>query len=123
MALKEDPEDGYNWRKYGQKDILYTKHPRYVDFPFPYLLLFLKIMAYILIKINYSIVTAEMQKLLKVHLRRTNGCLAMKQIQRSDEDPFIFDITYQGIYTCYQEKMVTLFCRQRHQTRKRIACS
>lgn len=27
-------EDGYNWRKYGQKDILRSKYPRCEGFPF-----------------------------------------------------------------------------------------
>jgi len=27
-SLEGPNEDGYNWRKYGQKDILGTKHPR-----------------------------------------------------------------------------------------------
>ena len=27
------PEDGYTWRKYGQKEILHAKYPRYVWLP------------------------------------------------------------------------------------------
>lgn len=29
MEFEEALDDGYNWKKYGQKDILGAKHPRY----------------------------------------------------------------------------------------------
>ncbi|CAL0327461.1 unnamed protein product [Lupinus luteus] len=32
--------------------------------------------------------------------RNVQGCLATKQVQRSDEDPTIFEITYTGMHTC-----------------------
>lgn len=32
--------------------------------------------------------------------RNVQGCLATKQVQRSDEDPTIFEITYRGNHTC-----------------------
>uniref|UniRef100_A0A7N2MN53 WRKY domain-containing protein n=1 Tax=Quercus lobata TaxID=97700 RepID=A0A7N2MN53_QUELO len=32
--------------------------------------------------------------------RRVQGCLATKQVQRSDEDPTVFKITYRGRHTC-----------------------
>ncbi|CAK9146365.1 unnamed protein product [Ilex paraguariensis] len=32
--------------------------------------------------------------------RHAQGCLAIKQVQRSDADPFIFDITCMGRHTC-----------------------
>ncbi|XP_073131533.1 probable WRKY transcription factor 53 [Henckelia pumila] len=60
-------DDGYGWRKYGQKDILGAKYPR-----------------------GYYRCTH----------RYGQGCLATKQIQRSDTDPKILDITYSGIHTC-----------------------
>lgn len=60
-------EDGYSWRKYGQKDILSAKYPR-----------------------SYYRCT----------FRKTKGCCATKQVQRSEEDPTIFDITYRGSHTC-----------------------
>ncbi|WOL14162.1 putative WRKY transcription factor 41 [Canna indica] len=63
-------EDGYNWRKYGQKDILGAKHPR----------------AYF-----------------RCTHRNTAGCVAMKQVQRSDDDPAVFVITYRGEHTCLQK--------------------
>lgn len=31
-GLEGPPEDGYSWRKYGQKDILGAKYPRLVDY-------------------------------------------------------------------------------------------
>ncbi|KAJ6821963.1 putative WRKY transcription factor 41 [Iris pallida] len=60
-AIKEPLVDGYTWRKYGQKDILGSKHQR-----------------------SYYRCTHQ----------NTKGCLATKQVQRSDEDLSIFDITY-----------------------------
>lgn len=60
-------DDGYGWRKYGQKDILGAKFPR-----------------------GYYRCTH----------RYGQGCLATKQIQRSDYNPNILDITYSGIHTC-----------------------
>ncbi|XP_060206356.1 probable WRKY transcription factor 41 [Lycium barbarum] len=62
-------DDGFSWRKYGQKDILGAKHPR-----------------------GYYRCT----------LRHVQGCLATKQVQRSDEDPNIFEVTYRGRHTCNQ---------------------
>ncbi|GMJ00063.1 hypothetical protein HRI_003675500 [Hibiscus trionum] len=65
------PEDGFCWRKYGQKDILGSKYPR-----------------------NYYRCTH----------RHTQGCLARKQAQRTDDDPRIIEITYIGTHTCKQEE-------------------
>ncbi|KAG1346463.1 putative WRKY transcription factor 41 [Cocos nucifera] len=62
-------DDGYSWRKYGQKDILGAKHPR-----------------------GYYRCTH----------RNTQGCPATKQVQRSDENPLVFDVTYHGTHTCLQ---------------------
>ncbi|GMJ14964.1 WRKY DNA-binding protein 30, ARABIDOPSIS THALIANA WRKY DNA-BINDING PROTEIN 30 [Hibiscus trionum] len=67
MALEGSLDDGFNWRKYGQKDILCSKYPR-----------------------GYYRCTH----------RSVRGCLATKQVQRSDDDPTIFDITYIGTHTC-----------------------
>lgn len=60
-------DDGYSWRKYGQKDILGATYPR-----------------------GYYRCTH----------RNVQGCLATKQVQRSDEDPTVFEITYRGKHTC-----------------------
>ncbi|GFY97420.1 WRKY family transcription factor [Actinidia rufa] len=62
-------DDGYNWRKYGQKDILGASFPR----------------AYY-----------------RCTHRDAQGCLATKQVQRSDKDPSILEITYRGRHTCIQ---------------------
>lgn len=73
MSLGPGPEgpldDGFSWRKYGQKDILGAKYPR-----------------------SYY----------KCTHRNAQGCLATKQVQRSDDDPTIFEITYRGRHTCTQ---------------------
>ncbi|XP_021289025.1 probable WRKY transcription factor 30 [Herrania umbratica] len=66
-ALEGPLDDGFSWRKYGQKDILGAKHPR-----------------------GYYRCTH----------RNVQGCLATKQVQRSDDDPTIFEITYRGRHTC-----------------------
>ncbi|KAL7214152.1 hypothetical protein ACSBR1_026551 [Camellia fascicularis] len=69
-GLEGPLDDGYSWRKYGQKDILGAKYPR-----------------------GYYRCTH----------RNVQGCLATKQVQRSDEDPTIFEITYRGRHTCYPQ--------------------
>ncbi|XP_065860237.1 probable WRKY transcription factor 53 [Euphorbia lathyris] len=35
--------------------------------------------------------------------RHSQGCLAVKQVQRSDEDPSLFEVTYRGRHTCVQQ--------------------
>ncbi|XP_016453843.1 putative WRKY transcription factor 53 isoform X2 [Nicotiana tabacum] len=62
-------DDGYNWRKYGQRCILGAKFPR----------------SYY--RCKYWIL---------------QGCLANKQVQRSDDNPSAFEITYKGFHTCHQ---------------------
>ncbi|CAH9110501.1 unnamed protein product [Cuscuta epithymum] len=62
-------DDGYSWRKYGQKEIHGSRYPR----------------AYF-----------------RCAHRHTQGCLATKHVQRSDEDPNIFDITFRGKHACKQ---------------------
>ncbi|XP_062120237.1 probable WRKY transcription factor 53 [Humulus lupulus] len=69
MGLEGPLDDGFSWRKYGQKDILGAKYPR-----------------------GYYRCTH----------RNVQGCLATKQVQRSDDDPTIFEITYRGRHTCTQ---------------------
>lgn len=66
-GLEGPLDDGYHWRKYGQKDILGAKYPR-----------------------SYYRCTH----------RNVQGCLATKQVQRSDEDPTVFEISYKGRHTC-----------------------
>ncbi|KAM0938457.1 putative transcription factor WRKY family [Dioscorea sansibarensis] len=63
-------DDGYHWRKYGQKGILGAKHPR-----------------------SYYRCTH----------RNTYGCSATKQMQKTDNNPTVIDITYYGHHTCHQK--------------------
>jgi WRKY DNA -binding domain len=35
--------------------------------------------------------------------RNTQGCLATKQVQRSDDNAMVFDVTYNGVHTCQQK--------------------
>ncbi|XP_020547504.1 probable WRKY transcription factor 30 isoform X1 [Sesamum indicum] len=66
-APEELDDDGYCWRKYGQKDILGAKYPR-----------------------SYF----------RCLYRYTQGCMATKQVQRSDDEPLIYDTTYTGKHSC-----------------------
>ncbi|RZC84870.1 hypothetical protein C5167_047652 [Papaver somniferum] len=66
-GLEGPLHDGYNWKKYGQKDIRGRKYPR-----------------------GYF----------KCHYRRTQGCLAMKQVQRCELDSSNFNVTYIGKHNC-----------------------
>nr|WCL15223.1 WRKY7833 [Atractylodes chinensis] len=67
IGLEGNTNDGYSWRKYGQKDILGAKFPR-----------------------SYYRCT----------YRKAQNCLATKQVQRTDEDPTVFEIAYKGKHTC-----------------------
>ncbi|KAL5711443.1 hypothetical protein ACHQM5_021899 [Ranunculus cassubicifolius] len=60
-------EDGYAWRKYGQKEILNAKHPR-----------------------NYFRCTHKIDQ----------GCLAIKQVQQTEDEPPMYQTTYMGNHTC-----------------------
>ncbi|PHT78258.1 WRKY transcription factor 55 [Capsicum annuum] len=62
--LELPPEDGYTWRKYGQKEILGSRFPRCTH-----------------------------QKLYH--------CPAKKQVQRLDNDPYVFEVTYRSQHICY----------------------
>ncbi|XP_022922779.1 probable WRKY transcription factor 53 isoform X1 [Cucurbita moschata] len=83
MALEGSLDDGFCWRKYGQKGILGARHPR-----------------------GYYRCTH----------RNLQGCLATKQVQRSDHDPNIFEITYRGTHSCTQviPSASTEFQQQNH---------
>ncbi|TYH96977.1 hypothetical protein ES332_A12G212300v1 [Gossypium tomentosum] len=61
------PDDGFCWRKYGQKDILEAKYPR---------------------------------SFFRCTYRHIQGCLATKIVQRLDDDPTVFEITYCRKHTC-----------------------
>ncbi|KAK9067770.1 hypothetical protein SSX86_011881 [Deinandra increscens subsp. villosa] len=60
-------DDGYAWRKYGQKTILNSKHQR-----------------------NYYRCSHKNEK----------GCQATKQVQKTNEEPSKYMITYNGFHTC-----------------------
>ncbi|KAF8051636.1 hypothetical protein N665_1687s0002 [Sinapis alba] len=60
-------DDGYCWRKYGQKDIHGYKNPR-----------------------GYYRCTH----------RFTRGCLAVKQVQKSDTNPLCYEVKYVESHTC-----------------------
>ncbi|EOA26072.1 hypothetical protein CARUB_v10019489mg [Capsella rubella] len=60
-------DDGYCWRKYGQKDIHGSENPR-----------------------GYYRCTH----------RFTRGCLAVKQVQKSDADPSCYEVKYLKSHTC-----------------------
>ncbi|KAI4302462.1 hypothetical protein MLD38_038203 [Melastoma candidum] len=66
-AVNSTTEDGYSWRKYGQKEILNSKFPR-----------------------CYYRCTRK----------HDQGCKATKQVQRMEEDPNMYQITYIGHHTC-----------------------
>ncbi|KAH7677683.1 WRKY domain-containing protein, partial [Dioscorea alata] len=61
------PDDGYTWRKYGQKDILGSKFPR-----------------------SYYRCTHK----------NFYGCEAKKKVQRLNEDPYTYEVSYCGEHTC-----------------------
>ncbi|KAJ6797471.1 putative WRKY transcription factor 41 [Iris pallida] len=75
-------DDGYKWRKYGQKDILGAEHPR-----------------------GYYRCTH----------RNSQGCPAMKQVQRSDDNPLVFDVTYRGAHTCRKRPLADASASQESQ--------
>ncbi|KAF9670392.1 hypothetical protein SADUNF_Sadunf13G0063500 [Salix dunnii] len=62
------PEDGFTWRKYGQKEILGSRFPR-------------------------AYYRCTHQKLYH--------CLAKKQVQRLDDNPYTFEVAYRGEHTCH----------------------
>ncbi|KAL5204903.1 hypothetical protein ABZP36_009774 [Zizania latifolia] len=63
----EELDDGFSWRKYGQKDILGAKHPR-----------------------CYYRCTH----------RNSKGCMATRHVQRTDDDPSLFNVVYLREHTC-----------------------
>ncbi|KAI3805833.1 hypothetical protein L1987_21720 [Smallanthus sonchifolius] len=60
-------DDGYAWRKYGQKVILNSKHQR-----------------------NYYRCSHKFEQ----------GCQATKQVQKTNDEPSKYKITYNGLHTC-----------------------
>ncbi|KAJ8529269.1 hypothetical protein K7X08_036104 [Anisodus acutangulus] len=89
-GLEGPHDDGYNWRKYGQKDILGANHPR----------------AYY-----------------RCTHKNTQGCLAIKQVQRSDGNSSILEVTYKGRHSCKvaQSDIFSLEKRQKHNKKQEQA--
>ncbi|XP_047318230.1 probable WRKY transcription factor 30 [Impatiens glandulifera] len=46
--------------------------------------------------------------------RHVQGCLATKQVQRSDEDLSLFEVTYKGRHTCIQSKVPKMVLKLEH---------
>ncbi|CAL4894086.1 unnamed protein product [Urochloa decumbens] len=63
-------EDGFIWRKYGQKDIHGSKYPR------------------LYFRCTY---------------KEDHGCMARRQVQRSEADPSVYLINYFGEHTCCRD--------------------
>ncbi|KAH7667472.1 WRKY domain-containing protein [Dioscorea alata] len=61
------PDDGFTWRKYGQKDILGSRFPR-----------------------SYYRCTHKI----------FYGCNAKKKVQRLNEDPLTYEVSYSGNHSC-----------------------
>ncbi|KAI3925157.1 hypothetical protein MKW98_009807 [Papaver atlanticum] len=79
--LEIPPDDGFTWRKYGQKEILGSSFPR-----------------------GYYRCTHK----------SFYGCEAKKQVQRLDDDPNTFEVTYYGHHSC---------CNSSEASNKTIPCS
>lgn len=73
--LRSSMDDGYSWRKYGQKGIFAAKHPR----------------SYFRCKHKYE-----------------QLCPATRQVQQSEEDPSMLEITYIGDHTCTQKQQANM---------------
>lgn len=52
--------------------------------------------------------------------RHTQGCLATKQVQKSNEDEMICEITYKGRHTCTQSKTKLKFEQNKSQPNQKI---
>ncbi|OMP08603.1 DNA-binding WRKY [Corchorus olitorius] len=85
-SLEGPLDDGYCWRKYGQKDILGSNFPR-----------------------GYYRCTH----------RHSRGCLATKQVQRSDQDPSIFEVKYRGRHTCNQASQLAAVTTKSNHSRQK----
>ncbi|CAN6327859.1 unnamed protein product [Urochloa humidicola] len=66
-------EDGFLWRKYGQKDIQNSKYPR---------------------------------EYFRCTYKHNMGCMATRQVQQSEDDPFLYVFAYFGEHTCGKDAAV-----------------
>nr|DAA05126.1 TPA_inf: WRKY transcription factor 61 [Oryza sativa Indica Group] len=69
MSYTED--DGFSWRKYGQKDVEGAMHP-----------------------------TTQSKSYFRCAHKMTTGCKARKKVQRTDGDPLMVDVVYKGVHSC-----------------------
>lgn len=90
VSTRAGLDDGFSWRKYGQKDILGATFPR----------------AYY-----------------RCTHRHTQGCLATKQVQQSDEDQSIFHITCKGRHTCNQTTQSSDMPEKESKKQKKEECT
>ncbi|CAL4894084.1 unnamed protein product [Urochloa decumbens] len=70
VEKRQTMEDGFIWRKYGQKEIHGSKYPR------------------LYFRCTY---------------KDDHGCMARRQVQRSEAEPSVFLITYFGDHTCCRD--------------------
>lgn len=99
-GLEGPTDDGYSWRKYGQKDILGARYPRSIRSPF--LIISEKSKSEHLTNTIVCSFFFINRSYYRCTYRLVQDCWATKQVQRSDDDPTVFEITYKGAHTCNQ---------------------
>ncbi|XP_039041817.1 WRKY DNA-binding transcription factor 70-like isoform X1 [Hibiscus syriacus] len=87
-------EDGHAWRKYGQKQILNSEHPRYSFFAIPSKNDSCKRKLFKRSKLSWN------RGYFRCTRKYDQGCRATKQVQRMDDDSQMYQITYIGTHTC-----------------------
>lgn len=94
-------EDGHGWRKYGQKGIYGSKHPRSI---------FMSI--YISPENLFNLISAAIRlcncrSYYRCVHKHDRGCPVTRQVQRTEENDSIFAITYVGQHTCTEDDRTT----------------
>ncbi|KAF3327360.1 putative WRKY transcription factor 70 [Carex littledalei] len=79
-VINQSIDDGFTWRKYGQKEIFSAKYPR-----------------------SYFRCTYKHEE----------NCQATRQVQQSEQQPGMYEITYIGDHTCKQAKK---HCQEQEQS-------